>query len=93
MSCGDDKYVLDALGSDVFSITKSNTIYRISHMHKPFNTAGDKGRSFVPPKWTIFGRAQTLQEAFRFGDALIERMVARSLLPKFVLLFRSKCFY
>lgn len=91
MSCGDDKYVLDAFGTDVFSITKSNTIYRISHMHKSFNTAGDNGRIFVPPKWTIFGRAQSLQEAFRFGDALIERMVARSLLPKYVLFICFKC--
>lgn len=85
VSCGDDKYILDVLGTEYFSIIKQNGLYQIRHTVQLPKTASTKGKKFFPyGKWTVYGRTETLEQGFRAGDALAEKMVPRAMLPKYV---------
>lgn len=71
------------LGTEYFSIIKENGLYQIRHTFQLPKTAAAKGKKYFPyGKWTVYGRTETLEQAFRAADALVEKMVHRAMLPK-----------
>jgi hypothetical protein len=85
---------LDAFGTDIFSIIKDYSLFQVRHTYKLPNAGGGKGKSSPPyGKWTVMGRTESLEQAFRAGDVLVEKMVPRTLLPKSVILSATAAHY
>ncbi|KAJ9092531.1 hypothetical protein QFC21_006762 [Naganishia friedmannii] len=78
VSCGDSKYVLDAFESEYYSIVRENGLFQIRHTYQLPKEMAREGKKFSPfRKPTIHGRTETLEAAFRAGDALVEKMIPR----------------
>jgi hypothetical protein len=78
VSCGDNKYVLDAFNSEYYSIVRENGMFLIRHTFQLPKEMAKEGKKFSPfRKPTTYGRAETLEAAFRTGDALVDKMVPR----------------
>ncbi|KAJ9112231.1 hypothetical protein QFC22_006315 [Naganishia vaughanmartiniae] len=78
VSCGDNKYVLDAFESEYYSIVRENGLFQIRHTFQLPKEMAKEGKKFSPfRKPTTYGRTETLEAAFRAADALVEKMVPK----------------
>jgi hypothetical protein len=91
VACGNSKYVLDADGTEFFSIIKENSIFQIRHGREIPNVDGEDGgtaNNSVPQhgETRVFGRTESLEQAFQTADAFVEKMVNGDSLLRSVLL-------
>jgi hypothetical protein len=91
VACGNSKYVLNAEGTEFFSIIKENSIFQIRHGREIPNVDGEDGgtaNKFAPQhgETRVFGRTESLEQAFQTADAFVEKMINGESLIRSVLI-------